>query len=77
MCANDKRIALYPVLTNGKKILNANDCILETPERVKDIQNVTSNVDILFINFRLFKIWVGKTLLGPANVDKQAHIQSS
>lgn len=42
---------------DGKKILNANDCILETPERVKDIQNVTSNVDILFTQYS-YANWV-------------------
>ena len=41
----------------GKKILNANDCILETPERVKDIKKVTKNVDILFTQYS-YANWV-------------------
>lgn len=41
----------------GKKILNANDCILETPERVKDIKKVTDNVDILFTQYS-YANWV-------------------
>lgn len=42
---------------NGKKILNANDCILETPDRVQDIKGVTNSVDILFTQFS-YANWV-------------------
>lgn len=42
---------------NGKKILNANDCILETPDRVKDIKLKTDSVDILFTQFS-YANWV-------------------
>ena len=42
---------------DGKKILNANDCILETPDRVKDIKNITDTVDILFTQFS-YANWV-------------------
>jgi UDP-MurNAc hydroxylase len=41
----------------NQKILNANDCILETPDRVQDIQRVTSEVDILFTQFS-YANWV-------------------
>jgi hypothetical protein len=41
----------------GKKILNANDCILETPDRVKDIKSITSSIDILFTQFS-YANWV-------------------
>lgn len=40
-----------------KKILNANDCILETPNRVQDIKTVTDTVDILFTQFS-YANWV-------------------
>ena len=43
--------------TDNKKILNANDCILETPERVKDIKKVTNKVDILFTQYS-YANWV-------------------
>ena len=42
---------------DGKKILNANDCILETPDRVRDIKNTTESVDILFTQFS-YANWV-------------------
>ena len=43
---------------NGvKKILNANDCILETPDRVQDIKEITNSVDILFTQFS-YANWV-------------------
>lgn len=42
---------------NGKKILNANDCILETPDRVHDINETTDTVDILFTQFS-YANWV-------------------
>ena len=42
---------------DGKKILNANDCILETPDRVQDIKNITDTVDILFTQFS-YANWV-------------------
>jgi hypothetical protein len=42
---------------DGKKILNANDCILETPDRVQDIQKITASVDILFTQFS-YANWV-------------------
>ena len=42
---------------DNKKILNANDCILETPDRVQDIKSVTSTVDILFTQFS-YANWV-------------------
>ena len=42
---------------NGKKILNANDCILETPDRVSDIKETTDTVDILFTQFS-YANWV-------------------
>ena len=35
----------------GKKILNANDCILEAPERVEDIKKTTNKIDILFTQY--------------------------
>lgn len=41
----------------GKKILNANDCILETPERVKDIKKISDKVDILFTQYS-YANWV-------------------
>ena len=41
----------------GKKILNANDCILETPERIKDIRKITDKVDILFTQYS-YANWV-------------------
>jgi UDP-MurNAc hydroxylase len=41
----------------GKKILNANDCILESPDRVKDIKSITSSIDILFTQFS-YANWV-------------------
>tara|TARA_B100000427_G_scaffold41503_1_gene30163 strand:+ start:274 stop:1593 length:1320 start_codon:yes stop_codon:yes gene_type:complete len=41
----------------GKKILNANDCILETPDRVEDIKEITDKVDILFTQFS-YANWV-------------------
>ncbi|MDC0993288.1 MBL fold metallo-hydrolase [Alphaproteobacteria bacterium] len=42
---------------NGKKLLNANDCILETPDRVNDIKETTDSVDILFTQFS-YANWV-------------------
>lgn len=42
---------------SGKKILNANDCILETPDRVDDIRETTDSVDILFTQFS-YANWV-------------------
>ncbi len=42
---------------DGKKILNANDCILETPDRVQDIKSITDTVDILFTQFS-YANWV-------------------
>ena len=42
---------------NGKKILNANDCILETPDRVNDIKETTDSIDILFTQFS-YANWV-------------------
>ena len=42
---------------DGKKILNANDCILETPDRVRDIKNTTDSIDILFTQFS-YANWV-------------------
>ena len=42
---------------DGKKILNANDCILETPDRVQDIKTTTDSVDILFTQFS-YANWV-------------------
>ncbi len=42
---------------DNKKILNANDCILETPDRVQDIKSVTSTIDILFTQFS-YANWV-------------------
>ncbi len=42
---------------DNKKILNANDCILETPDRVQDIKSITSSVDILFTQFS-YANWV-------------------
>ncbi|QWD76441.1 MBL fold metallo-hydrolase [Polynucleobacter sp. MWH-UH24A] len=42
---------------DGKKILNANDCILETPDRVQDIKETTDSVDILFTQFS-YANWV-------------------
>ena len=42
---------------DGKKILNTNDCILETPDRVKDIKRITDTVDILFTQFS-YANWV-------------------
>jgi UDP-MurNAc hydroxylase len=42
---------------DGKKILNANDCILESPDRVQDIKNITDTVDILFTQFS-YANWV-------------------
>jgi UDP-MurNAc hydroxylase len=42
---------------DGKKILNANDCILETPDRVKDIKEITNSIDILFTQFS-YANWV-------------------
>jgi len=42
---------------DGKKILNANDCILETPDRVQDIKEITNSVDILFTQFS-YANWV-------------------
>lgn len=41
----------------GKKILNANDCILETPDRVEDIRGFVNSVDILFTQFS-YANWV-------------------
>jgi len=37
--------------TEGQKILNANDCILETPEIIYDIKNTIEQIDILFTQF--------------------------
>jgi len=42
---------------NGKKLLNANDCILETPDRVNEIKETTDSVDILFTQFS-YANWV-------------------
>lgn len=42
---------------DGKKILNANDCILETPDRIQDIKQTTDSVDILFTQFS-YANWV-------------------
>ena len=39
------------------KILNANDCILENPDRIQDIKNITGKVDILFTQFS-YANWV-------------------
>ena len=41
----------------GKKILNANDCILEAPDRVRDIKKITNNIDILFTQYS-YANWV-------------------
>jgi len=41
----------------GKKILNANDCILEAPDRIKDIKKITNNIDILFTQYS-YANWV-------------------
>jgi UDP-MurNAc hydroxylase len=42
---------------NGKKILNANDCILEHPDRVRDIKKITEKIDILFTQYS-YANWV-------------------
>ena len=42
---------------DGFKIVNANDCILETPERVVDIKKVTNKCDVLFTQFS-YANWV-------------------
>ena len=39
------------------KVLNANDCILENPDRIQDIKNITGKVDILFTQFS-YANWV-------------------
>lgn len=36
---------------DGKKILNANDCTIDTPSRVKRVKRLTDAVDILFTQF--------------------------
>lgn len=41
----------------GQKILNANDCILESPERIYDIKNTVEQIDILFTQFS-YANWV-------------------
>ena len=45
------------VEVDNKKILNANDCILETPDRVNDIKKITNDVDILFTQYS-YANWV-------------------
>ena len=40
-----------------QKIINVNDCILEVPDRIKDIKSITSDVDILFTQFS-YANWV-------------------
>lgn len=42
---------------NGKKILNANDCILEHPDRVRDIKKIAEKIDILFTQYS-YANWV-------------------
>jgi len=42
---------------NGYKIVNANDCILETPHRVNDIKKVSQGCDVLFTQFS-YANWV-------------------
>lgn len=42
---------------DGRKVLNANDCILEAPERVKDIEKITNKIDVLFTQFS-YANWV-------------------
>jgi len=41
----------------GKMIVNANDCILETPDRVEDIKSLVGKCDILFTQFS-YANWV-------------------
>jgi hypothetical protein len=45
------------VEVDNKKILNANDCILETPDRVNDIKKITNDVDMLFTQYS-YANWV-------------------
>ena len=45
------------VEVDNKKILNANDCILETPGRVNDIKKIINDVDILFTQYS-YANWV-------------------
>jgi len=45
------------VEVDNKKILNANDCILETPDRVNYIKKVINEVDILFTQYS-YANWV-------------------
>ena len=42
---------------NGYKILNVNDCILESPHRVNDIKKITQECDVLFTQFS-YANWV-------------------
>ena len=45
------------VEVDNKKILNANDCILETPDRVNDIKKIINDVEILFTQYS-YANWV-------------------
>jgi hypothetical protein len=47
--------ALFEV--ENKKILNVNDCILESPDRVYNIRKIIKNVDILFTQYS-YANWV-------------------
>ncbi|MEK9657476.1 MAG: MBL fold metallo-hydrolase [bacterium] len=43
---------------NGKKILNINDCVIDTTEKAKSILNTTGEIDILLTQFS-YANWVG------------------